>query len=64
MSYEPGTRECRIFLSAKQKILDMQSELASLDGTPYDCSNMQDKLKDMYQEIEHMHTYIKEPTTL
>ena len=64
MSYEPGTRECRIFLSAKQKILDMQSELASLDGTPYDCSNMKDKLKDMYQEIDYMHAYIKEPTTL
>ena len=64
MSYEPGTRECRIFLSAKQKILDIQSELASLDGTPYDCSNMQDKLKDMYQEIEYMHTDIKEPTLL
>ena len=59
MIYEHGTRECRILLSAKEKIMDVHGELASLNGTIHDCVNIQEKLRDIYLELEHIHADIK-----
>ena len=33
MIYEPGTMECRILIDAKDKLMDMQVNLSTLDGT-------------------------------
>jgi hypothetical protein len=59
MIYEPGTRECRILISAKEKIISAQSELASLNGN--ECSSIQETLSDIYRKLDHMHSDIKEP---
>ncbi len=59
MIYEPGTRECRILLSAKEKIMDVHGELASLNQNIHDCGNIQEKLRDIYLELEHIHADIK-----
>ncbi len=59
MIYEPGTKECRILLSTKEKIMDVHGELASLNGTIHDCGNIQEKLSDIYLELEHIHADIK-----
>ena len=59
MPYEPGTIECRILLSSKEKIMDIHGELASLNGTIHDCGNIQDKLREIYRELETIHAAIK-----
>ena len=61
MIYEPVTRECRILLSAKDKIVSAQHELASLNGTDNDCVSIQETLSDIYRKLDHMHSYIKKP---
>jgi len=59
MPYEPGTIECRILISSKEKIMEVHGELASLNGTIHDCGNIQEKLRDIYLELEHIHADIK-----
>ena len=59
MIYEPGTIECRILISSKEKIMDIHGELASLNGNLHDCGNIQEKLREIYRELETIHAAIK-----
>ena len=58
MIYEPGTMECRILIDAKDKLMDMQVNLATLDGT----SETIAQLKEIYKDLDHIHETIKNET--
>ena len=51
MIYEPGTMECRILIDAKDKLMDMQVNLSTLDGT----GEIVQQLKEIYEDLEYMH---------
>jgi hypothetical protein len=55
MIYEPGTIECRIFISTKEKLMDIHAELAAIEKA----APIQEKLREIYLEIEHMHAAVK-----
>ena len=55
MIYEPGTIECRIFISTKEKLMDIHAELAAIEKA----APIQEKLREIYLEIERMHAAIK-----
>ena len=55
MIYEPGTMECRILIDAKDKLMDMQVNLSTLDKTSENVA----QLKEIYQDLDHMHETIK-----
>ena len=58
MIYEPGTMECRILIDAKDKLMDMQVNLATLDGT----SETIAQLKEIYKDLDHIHETMKNET--
>ena len=58
MIYEPGTMECRILIDAKDKLMDMQVNLATLDGT----SETIAQLKEIYKDLDHIHETMKNKT--
>ena len=58
MIYEPGTMECRILIDAKDKLMDMQINLSTLDGT----NETVDQLKEIYKDLDHMHEMMKNET--
>ena len=58
MIYEPGTMECRILIDAKDKLMDMQINLATLEGT----GEIVQQLKEIYQDLDYMHETIRKET--
>ena len=55
MIYEPGTMECRILIDAKDKLMDMQVNLSTLDGT----GEIIQQLKEIYEDLEYMHENVR-----
>ena len=55
MIYEPGTMECRILIAAKDKLMDMQVNLSTLDGT----GEIVQQLKEIYEDLEYMHENVR-----
>ena len=55
MIYEPGTMECRILIDAKDKLMDMQINLSTLDGT----GEIVQQLKEIYEDLEYMHENVR-----
>ena len=55
MIYEPGTMECRILIDAKDKLMDMQVNLSTLDGT----GEIVQQLKEIYEDLEYMHENVR-----
>ena len=58
MIYEPGTMECRILIDAKDKLMDMQVNLSTLDGT----AETIQQLKEIYKDLDHIHETMKNKT--
>ena len=50
--------ECRILIDAKDKLMDMQVNLATLDGT----SETIAQLKEIYKDLDHIHEAMKNET--
>ena len=58
MIYEPGTMECRILIDAKDKLMDMQVNLSTLDGT----GEIVQQLKEIYEDLDYMHENVRTKT--
>ena len=58
MIYEPSTRECRILIDAKDKLLDLQVNLSALK----DASEIVKQLKEIYKDLEYMHETARKST--
>ena len=56
MIYEPGTMECRILIDAKDKLMDVQVNLAGLKNT----AEMISQLKEIHANLEYMHEELRE----
>ena len=56
MIYEPGTMECRILIDAKDKLMDVQVNLAGLKDT----AEMISQLKEIHANLEYMHEELRE----
>ena len=50
-TYEPGSRECRNLIEAKENLISAMNSLNSIKGIDH----IQTKLKEMYNELEEMH---------
>ena len=55
MIYEPGTMECRILIDAKDKLMDVQVNLAGLKDT----AEMISQLKEIHANLEYMHEELR-----
>ena len=51
MSYEAGSRECRLLIDAKESLLSAMDSLSGINST----ENLQSQLKDIYKKLENMH---------
>ncbi len=51
MSYEPGSQECRLLIEAKESLLNAMKAIGNLD----DMAGIQNKLLEIYTELEDMH---------
>ena len=51
MSYEAGSKECRLVIDAKENLLSAMDSLSEISST----ENLQLQLKDIYKKLEHMH---------
>ena len=51
MSYEAGSKECRLLIDAKENLLSAMDSLSEISST----ENLQLQLKDIYKKLEHMH---------
>ena len=56
MIYEPGTMECRILIDAKDKLMDVQVNLAGLKDT----DEMISQLKEIHANLEYMHEELRQ----
>ena len=50
--------ECRILIDAKDKLMDMQVNLSTLDGT----AEIVQQLKEIYEDLEYMHENVRTKT--
>ena len=55
MIYLPVTMECRFLIDAKDKLMDMQVNLSTLDGT----GEIVQQLKEIYEDLEYMHENVR-----
>tara|TARA_Y100001978_G_scaffold197068_1_gene207376 strand:- start:2276 stop:2470 length:195 start_codon:yes stop_codon:yes gene_type:complete len=51
MSYEAGSKECRLLIDAKENLLSAMDSLSRISST----ENLQLQLKDIYKTLENMH---------
>ena len=51
MSYEAGSKECRLLIDAKENLLSAMDSLSEISST----ENLQLQLKDIYKTLENMH---------
>ena len=51
MSYEAGSKECRLLIEAKENLLSAMDSLSEISST----ENLQLQLKDIYKKLENMH---------
>ena len=51
MSYEAGSKECRLLIDAKENLLSAMNSLSDISST----ENLQLQLKDIYKTLENMH---------
>ena len=51
MSYEAGSKECRLLIDAKENLLSAMDSLSDISST----ENLQLQLKDIYKTLENMH---------
>ena len=51
MSYEAGSKECRLLIDAKENLLSAMDSLSKISST----ENLQLQLKDIYKTLENMH---------
>ena len=51
MSYEAGSKECRLLIEAKESLLNVMESLGSISGT----ESIGNQLKDIYNTLEEMH---------
>ena len=51
MSYEAGSKECRLLIDAKDSLLSAMDSLSKIGST----ENLQLQLKDIYKILENMH---------
>ena len=51
MSYEAGSKECRLLIDAKENLLSAMDSLSDISST----ENLQSQLKDIYKTLENMH---------
>ena len=51
MSYEAGSKECRILIDAKESLLSAMESLIEIRDT----ENLQLQIKDIYNTLEMMH---------
>tara|TARA_B100000700_G_scaffold122385_1_gene137155 strand:+ start:667 stop:855 length:189 start_codon:yes stop_codon:yes gene_type:complete len=51
MSNEPGSRECRNLINAKENLIEIMQALTSIKNTDH----LQNQLRDIYNELEEMH---------
>ena len=50
--------ECRILIDAKDKLMDMQVNLSTLDGT----GEIVQQLKEIYEDLDYMHENVRTKT--
>ena len=51
MSYEAGSKECRLLIDAKESLLSAMDSISGITST----ENLQLQLKDIYKTLENMH---------
>ncbi len=51
MSYEAGSKECRLLIDAKENLLSAMDSISGISST----ENLQLQLKDIYKILENMH---------
>ena len=51
MSYEAGSKECRLLIDAKESLLSAMDSLGGISST----ENLQLQIKDIYKALENMH---------
>tara|TARA_Y100001978_G_C23352047_1_gene272476 strand:- start:196 stop:390 length:195 start_codon:yes stop_codon:yes gene_type:complete len=51
MSYEAGSKECRLLIDAKESLLSAMDSLTGISST----ENLQSQIKDIYKTLENMH---------
>ena len=51
MSYEAGSKECRLLIDAKESLLSAMDSLSDISSTEH----LQMQLKDIYKTLENMH---------
>tara|TARA_Y100001968_G_scaffold202387_1_gene185859 strand:- start:418 stop:606 length:189 start_codon:yes stop_codon:yes gene_type:complete len=51
MSNEPGSRECRNLINAKENLIEAMQALSSIKNTDH----IQNQLKEIYKELEELH---------
>ena len=51
MSYEAGSKECRLLIDAKENLLSAMDSLTGISST----ENLQSQIKEIYKTLEIMH---------
>jgi len=51
MSYEAGSKECRLLIDAKESLLSAMDSISGISST----ETLQLQLKDIYKILENMH---------
>tara|TARA_Y100000589_G_scaffold29449_1_gene24606 strand:+ start:3178 stop:3372 length:195 start_codon:yes stop_codon:yes gene_type:complete len=51
MSYEAGSKECRLLIDAKESLLSAMDSLSGISST----ENLQLQIKDIYKTLENLH---------
>ena len=51
MSYEAGSKECRLLINAKESLISAMDSLSEISST----ENLQLQLKDIYKTLENLH---------
>ena len=56
MSYEAGSKECRLLIEAKESLLSAMEALSDINSTDI----LQRQIKEIYNKLEQMHDNLKE----
>ena len=51
MSYEAGSKECRLLIDAKESLLSAMESLSGISST----ENLQSEIKEIYKTLENLH---------
>ena len=51
MSYEAGSKECRLLIDAKENLLSAMDSLSGIGST----EKLQDQIRDVYKTLEELH---------